>query len=232
MRWRSVLLLASLGTVLIGCERGTFCNQCSKRPAEPTKIDWTGLSEELRKVDFGKGATIKIENAEVACPPSPCLPSDCCTPSPEVELRYTLLYENARLIEEEVTTDSVGVKLAPRHTKRLELLTNALKPCHRADAPVVFHVTGYSSTAEFTSEPSGERLRNSDKLNLQTANLRAEIVGNFLKNKGFKVKTKEWRADDMRRPYRDNAQQGVAQQGLNRTVFLDLESAGACDLRP
>ena len=170
------------------------------------------------------------------CPPTPCPPSDCLTPFPrplEVESRHTLLYENARLIDEKVTVESFGVKLAQRHVKRLELLTTALRPCHQRDAPVVFHVTGYSSTAEFRSEPSGEPLPNSDQLNRDTANLRAQIVGAYLERQRFSVKTKEWSRDhDMQRPYRDDAQPGMAQQALNRTVFLDLESAGACDLGP
>lgn len=185
--------------------------------------------EKLVKGVYG-GCTATLPDE---CPPPSCSPSDCPIHHLEVESRHTLLYENARLIEEKVTIDSLGVKLARRHIKRLELLTNALQPCHRADAPVVFRVTGYSSTAEFRSEPSGEPLPHSDRLNLETANLRARIVGEYLKSLGFTEKTKQWSsADDMQRPYRDDAQPGMAQQALNRTVFLDIESAGACDLGP
>ena len=168
------------------------------------------------------------------CPPTPCPPDDCSHPRPlKVESRHTLLYENARLIDDEVTVESFGVKLAQRHVKRLELLTNALQPCHQSDAPVVFNVTGYSSTAEFRSEPGGEPMPNSDRLNRDTANLRAQIVGDYLESQRFSVKTTQWSPDhDMQRPYRDDAQPGMAQQALNRTVFLDLESAGACELGP
>ena len=171
------------------------------------------------------------------CPSTPCPPHDCSHPPPppplKVESRHTLLYENARLIDEEVTVESFGVKLAQRHVKRLELLTNALQPCHQSDAPVVFHVTGYSSTAEFRSEPGGDPMPNSDRLNLNTANLRARIVRDYLESNGFSVKAKEWSPDhEMQRPYREDTQPGIAQQALNRTVFLDLESAGACDFGP
>ena len=151
-----------------------------------------------------------------------------------VNSKFTFLYENARLNEEgEVGKNSVGVKLAPRHLKRLELLTNAFEPCHRADAPVEFEVAGYSSTAEFRTRPDGSPMDRSDELNLQTANLRAQIVGEYLKGQRFEVTTKEWPGDrDLERPYVDDAQPGVAQQALNRTVMIELKSAGACDLGP
>ena len=151
-----------------------------------------------------------------------------------VNSKFTFLYENARLNEEgEVAKNSVGVKLAPRHLKRLELLTNAFEPCHRADAPVEFEVAGYSSTAEFRTRPDGSPMDRSDELNLQTANLRAQIVGEYLKGQRFAVTTKEWPGDrDLERPYVDDAQPGVAQQALNRTVLIELKSAGTCDLGP
>ena len=150
-----------------------------------------------------------------------------------VSSKFTFLYENARLNEEgEVAKNSVGVKLAPRHLKRLELLTNALRPCHGADAPVEFEVAGYSSTAEFLVQPDGSPMDRSDELNIKTANLRAQIVGEYLKER-FAVTTKEWPGDrDLERPYVDNAQPGVAQQALNRTVLIELKSAGTCDLGP
>ena len=168
-------------------------------------------------------------------------PDDCVAvvpppmPTPiTVNSKFTFFYENARLNEEgEVARNSVGVKLAPRHLKRLELLTNAFEPCHRADAPVEFEVAGYSSTAEFRTRPDGSPMDKSDELNLQTANLRAEIVGEYLKGQRFAVTTKEWPGDrDLERPYVDNAQPGVAQQALNRTVLIELKSAGTCDLGP
>ena len=150
-----------------------------------------------------------------------------------VNSKFTFLYENARLNEEgEVARNSVGVKLAPRHLKRLQLLTSAFEPCHRADAPVEFEVAGYSSTAEFLVQPDGSPMDKSDELNIKTANLRAQIVGEYLKER-FEVTTKEWPGDrDLERPYVDNAQPGVAQQALNRTVLIELKSAGACDLGP
>ena len=166
------------------------------------------------------------------CPETPCPPGGVDCPAPEVESRYTLLYENARLNEDgEVAVDSFGVKLAGRHRKRLELIASAFRSCHKAEIPVEFEVLGYSSTAEFRVQPGGGAMPNSDDLNRRAANLRAQLVGDYLTNEGFGVTTRRWSPEyDMVRPYRDDAQSGVAQQALNRTVFIDLKSAGECDL--
>ena len=177
-----------------------------------------------------------------AAPPEPCPPPnvleelDCgvSPPSITVKSKFTLLYENARLTDDrDITENSFGVKLAHRHLRRLDLLANAFGPCHRSNNPVEFHVTGYSSTAEFRFQPSGRRLLNSDELNLKTANLRAQIVGTYLesKGKGFRVTTVQWpQGHDLQRPYLDDVRPGVDQQALNRTVMIELVSAGACDL--
>lgn len=145
-------------------------------------------------------------------------------PPMTVNSRFTFLYENARLNEDgRITGQSVGVKPATRHRKRLELLTTAFRPCHRADAPVELTVTGYSSTAEFRVQPSGEPMPESDELNRKTANLRAQTVGDYLRNQGFSVDTIQWPPErDLDRPYLD-------QQALNRTVFVDIQTAGACE---
>ena len=165
------------------------------------------------------------------CPPTPCPPTggDCPAPPPplEVKPRYTLLYENARLDEDgKVTDQSFGVKLESRHLQRLKLLTAAFEDCNHADAPVELNVKGFSSTAEFRFQPSGGTMPDSIHLNLETANLRGQLVGAYLKNEqGFVVHWERWSSEaDMPRPY-----QGVEQQALNRTVFIDLKSAGACD---
>ena len=166
-----------------------------------------------------------------ACPPSEV--EDCDEPSSiRVKSKFTFFYENARLNEDrEVVLDSVGIRLAPRHHRRLELLTKAFRPCNRDDAPVEFGVSGYSSTAEFRAQPEGEPLDDSDALNLETANLRAKIVGDYLLSEGFKVETRQWLSEgDLQRPYLDDAQPGMDQQALNRTVSIELRSAGACDL--
>ena len=164
-----------------------------------------------------------------------CLPGEP-SPPPAVSVasNFTLLYENARLNEErQVTEDSFGIQLAPRHIRRLKLLANAFRACQRPEAPVKFQVTGYSSTAEFQvkGEAGATPLPESNRLNLETANLRASIVGTYLENANFAVTPRTWESfEDLHRPYLDNAQPGVDQQALNRTVFIEVLSAGACDL--
>lgn len=178
----------------------------------------------------GAGGECEAPTPQLPCPRSTGGGNQ--TPTIAVSSKFTFLYENARLNENgEVDEDSFGVRLARRHLKRLELITNAFRPCHRPTAPVEFVVSGYSSTAEFLTQPDGKPLANSDSLNVTTANRRAQIVGGYLQDQGFSVETRQWSSsDDLQRPYLDDAQPGMDQQALNRTVFIELLRAGACDL--
>lgn len=170
------------------------------------------------------------ECPETPCPPGVLVDSDD-SPWKTLPSRFPLFYKNARLNEDrQVTADSLGIKPALRHLDLLELLSKAFQPCHRADAPVEFAVTGYASTAEFRVQTTGEPMPESDELNLTTANLRAQIIGDYLQTQGFNVETKQWSELDLERPYLDDDQLGPDQQALNRTVFVDLKSAGACEL--
>ena len=166
-------------------------------------------------------------------------PSDCPRPLPPLSVvsNFTLLYKNAHLNDDEdITRDSSGVKLAPRHERRLEKIAIAFTACQRETASAVkFRVTGYSSTAKFRRKgPNGEVgeiISDSDKLNLKTANLRAEVVTTYLREKGFEVENKPWDSfEDLIRPYLDDSQPGTDQQALNRTVFIQVLHAGACNL--
>ena len=165
------------------------------------------------------------------CPQTPCPPPTgdvCPNPPPplEVKPRYTLLYENARLNEDgKVTAKSFGVKLESGHLLRLDLLTSALKSCIKAGVAVEFEVTGYSSTEEFRFQPNGDVMPRSAELNLETANLRGQLVGAYLKEQGFVVRWEPWSSEaDMPRPY-----QGAERQPLNRTAFIDVKNAAECD---
>ena len=164
----------------------------------------------------------------------------CGTPPPvcpasSVVSNFTLLYENARLNnDEDITSESVGVRLAPRHERRLEKIAVAFKACQReTGSPVKFGVTGYSSTAKFQRENSDRRVEmpNSDELNLETANFRAEVVADYLRAKDFEVELKQWKSfENLRRPYLDDSPPGTDTEALNRTVFIEVLHAGACDL--
>lgn len=160
-------------------------------------------------------------------------PPDC--PASSVVSNFTLLYENARLNDDEdITEDSVGVKLAERHERRLKKIATAFKACQRdTESTVKFGVTGYSSTAMFQREDLDGRvgMPESDKLNLRTANLRARVVADYLRKKEFEVEHEPWGSfANLRRPYLDNAPPGTDKEALNRTVFIEVLHAGACDL--
>ena len=76
MRWSRLFLVASFALV-VGCE-GAFCAQC--RPAEPpepqpppqpepVKVDWTGLSDELKRVEFDVDVTITVDAGDLVLKP-------------------------------------------------------------------------------------------------------------------------------------------------------------------
>ena len=160
-------------------------------------------------------------------------PPDC--PASSVVSNFTLLYGNARLNkDEDITYESVGVGLAPRHERRLERIAVAFKACQReTGSPVKFGVTGYSSTAKFQRENPDRRvgMSNSDDLNLETANLRAKVVADYLRLEDFEVELKQWKFfENLRRPYLDDSPPGTDKEALNRTVFIEVLHAGACDL--
>ena len=167
-----------------------------------------------------------------------CLTSagSCPSAAPaSVAANFTFLYENARLNEaRQITAESVGVRLAPRHERRLDLLESAFRPCRRDGEGVAFAVTGYSSTAEFQVEtPAGDRrpLAESNELNLATANLRAKVVAIRLQQAGFEATPTEWKSfEALQRPYLDDSPPGDDQQALNRSVFIEVRDAGACDI--
>ena len=186
----------------------------------------------MKMAEGGCTATAKGECPQKPCPIATPCGEDECTPTE----RFSLLYEPARLNKNgEVTADSVGVKLAPRHRERLELLADALRACQDPGGgpPVEFDVTGYASTAEFRFEPERERMPNSNELKLKAANLRAQIVRDYLVSQGFRANTRRWSsAGAMERAYRDGAHRSARNEALSRTVLLDLKSAGTCDLGP
>lgn len=183
------------------------------------------VAEAVSRKLLAEGCQLTRIGGECVQDPTPRPPG----PTPlTVRSKFTFLYDNARLNEDgEIAQDSLGVKLEPRHETRLDRIANAFGPCDKADDPVRFAVTGYSSSAEFRSQPGGGALANSRHLNRETARLRAQIVRDYLKSKGFEVAPPE---HDLARPYRDDAQPEVDQQALNRTVFVELKSAGACGL--
>ena len=186
----------------------------------------------LRNAECGQDTGCAAPCRPPGAPGEECVAQCSDGPPPmSVESMFTFLFGNARLNERgEVAEDSFGIRLTPEHAARLHLLADAFRPCQRGEDLVQFHVTGFSSTAEFRAGPEDERLADSDALNLKTANLRADVVRRYLQAQGFQATVEPWRSfDSLRRPYFDDFQTETDQQALNRSVFIKVESAGACD---
>ncbi len=222
---------------------------------------WTKLNELLAAIASDLGKALEMEESQAELVRSElkrgapriadlvyaklrqegvCLaPAGRCgeVPPAPVAANHTFLYDDARLNDaRQITADSFGVRLAPRHNRRLDRLERAFGACQRDGAEVVFAVTGYSSTAEFREEtPEGDRrpLDQSNALNLATANLRAQVVAARLEAAGFTVAATEWKSfEALQRPYLDapDDSQPDDSQALNRSVFIEVRHAGACDL--
>lgn len=150
-----------------------------------------------------------------------------------VESNFTLLFENARLDENGVVSEqSVGIRLTPAQQRRLDAIARAFRPCNDG-GQVRFSIHGSSSTAEFQARQAEreEPLPETDDYNLATARLRAQVVADYLSEREFTAKPVEISPDldAMARPYVDDAVSGETdQEGLNRSVFIEVVSAGAC----
>ena len=164
-----------------------------------------------------------------------CLSMGSCGGGPDAsgETIMTLFHENAHLdSDDSLQEDSRGVRLTDGHKARLEHLASAFAPC--ADPPdhaVKFEVWGHSSTAAFKTLPANE----SKERNVEAANLRMKVVADHLERSGFEADWDEWKSyDAINRPYLDNSELlagETAQEALNRSVFIRVANAGACDKR-
>ena len=159
-------------------------------------------------------------------------------PSPAILPQLPLPFENAKLAPRQspdedwqLSPDSEGVRLAPAHEIALDTFVKAFTPCAEV-RPVQLVVVGYASTRQFVDQ-DGRPLPNSDALNLQAANLRAQGVANYLGSsaQGFEIIHKPWKSfEAMRRPFvdRSEALQGTEQEALNRSVVVQVHDAGGC----
>lgn len=165
----------------------------------------------------------------------PCLSMGSCGGGPKAPMEsiLTLFHENARLGPgNSLSEDSSGVGLTAEHEARLRSLADAFAPCAKPPGHAVeFEVRGHSSTAEFKMLPETE----SNGLNRDAANLRAKVVADRLERSGFVAKPKEWESyDAIGRPYLDSSELlsgETDQEALNRSVFIQVVDAGACDKR-
>ena len=150
-----------------------------------------------------------------------------------MESNFVLFHENARLdSDDSLNEDSYGIRLTDEHKTRLDGIASAFAPCARPpDHAVEFKVSGHSSTAKFKMLP----LDDSNRLNRDAANLRAKVVADYLERNGFTANWESWTSyDAIRRPYLDNSEflsGETAQETLNRSVFIQVVDAGACNNR-
>ena len=208
---------------------GRITAAVGKQVAEPFEFQLAGI--ERRVVD---AVLAELNRKEFFCPPEPR--SQKC-PAATVASNFTLLYDNARLNQDgELDAANHGIRLTADQRRRLDRIANAYKACAQPPSKTVrFKVSGYSSTAEFQAEtPDGHQpLQHTNRHNLNTANLRAVVVAAHLQEAGLEAKPVQWESfDELRRPYldRSNLLQGTDQEALNRSVFIEVENAGACTL--
>lgn len=173
---------------------------------------------------------------------------DCCNETTKTTKitnpRVELMFDNARLgfdtagaPLDELSEESSGIALSEPQRKKLDKLADALVACATLDAKDKVHlkVQGYSSTRPFMD---GGRVRNdSDLLNKDAANLRAEVVIARLDIKvsqasNIHVDHEPWdQYADIERPFKDLYPLGTGetdQEQLNRVVYIDLKDAGRC----
>lgn len=161
-------------------------------------------------------------------------------PSPAVLPQLPLLFENAKLAPRQspdedwwLSPDSEGVTLTPAHKTALDTFIKAFTPCAAVEGrTVLVRVEGYASSRQFVDQ-DGRPLPDSDALNLQAANLRAQGVADYLRNagQGFEIDYEPWASfDAMQRPFvdRSKALQGTEQEALNRSVVVQVHDAGGC----
>lgn len=138
--------------------------------------------------------------------------------------RLGVMFENARLSDGALSRDNDGIALSGEESERLGKLAAALAAC-AAPAQVRLKVQGYSSTRKFRGAS------NSDELNLLAANLRAEVVKARLAANNVDVRHVPWQSyAEIRRPFEDaQGFSGMAQEQLNRVVYIEVQDAGGCE---
>lgn len=159
--------------------------------------------------------------------------------------RIWVLFENAKLEDDEtgarsprerLTAASRGIAIGDREQARLNVLAAALRACAVGDRRVRLNIQGYSSTREFV-DAQGRAMPDSQALNLEAANLRAEGVISHLRGQkvheenGVDIHHVPWQNyAAIRRPFRDSDDEidGTDQERLNRVVLVELHDAGAC----
>ena len=161
--------------------------------------------------------------------------------------------DNATLADcNTVDAEGVGAVLRTEHKAQLDRFIKTFKGCHKraengSEQLIKLEIRGYSSTATFSYKPdfpfqcSPMTPELSDRLNTDAANIRAANVKDYLEDElarqhiqdSFKIDLKKWDTyDDIRRPYFDSREHPEldAPELINRSVFIRVTDAGACDV--
>ena len=176
-----------------------------------------------------------------------CCEGPTATPPAARQPRIWVTFENARLDKDptgalaplrRLTQDSEGIALSGGQQQRLNALADALRTCALPDRRVRLRIQGYSSTREFV-DAGGQPMRDSQALNVEAANLRAEAVIDHLRaarageDNGVDIDHAAWKGyPQMRRPFLDARDEfeSTAPELLNRTVLVEIRDAGGCAL--
>ena len=163
-----------------GPDAATIAEAVSQRLEKDGYLKKDHFDQRMDRLIEAAASLLKTEDFERGLDDLKRALASCCgaTNSPTVGLqpRIWVVFENARLDgDKRLTAESHGVAISGRQRERLDKLAQALIACAAPDRPVRLKIQGYSSTREFVDD-EGQRLGDSDGLNLQAANLRAEGV--------------------------------------------------------
>lgn len=144
---------------------------------------------------------------------------------------FFLVYKDNANLTKDDEGNLAGIDVEDHHREWLERFNSAVQACG-TKSKVKLRILGHASSAEFMID--GEIDENSNKNNLDAANMRADRVSSFISNnRNVSVKTEKWGTyNEMAaiRPFSDNLlDENVSdQQLLNRSVSIVLENQGAC----
>lgn len=227
-----------------GLDPETIAEAVSKRLEQDGYLKKDHFDQRMDGLDDAVSSLLKAEDFDRGLAELKRALAACCgnTPNPPpvgsrpLQPRIWVMFDNARLNEDErLTAESHGIAISGPQIVRLDSLRRALLACASPEQPVRLRIQGYSSTRDFVND-EGKPLRGSKALNLQAANLRAEVVRAHLladpdANDRVEILHDPWQElTDIRRPFLDSHEEieSTDHELLNRTVLVAVLDAGKC----
>ena len=227
-----------------GPDAATIAEAVSQRLEKDGYLKKDHFDQRMDRLNEAASLLLKTEDFERGLADLKRALASCCraTTNPTVGLqpRIWVVFENARLDEDErLTAESHGIAISGRQRERLGKLAQALLACAAPGRPVRLKIQGYSSTREFVDD-EGDPLKRSEDLNLQAANLRAEVVRAHLLELNraagnpaelLDIVYTVWEEyKDIRRPFLDAHEEieSTDHEQLNRAVLVEVLDAGLC----